>query len=128
MQQTGGNVSMDPNTKVFLTTGPDHPSGDERDDGVGVATKKTTLIKKPSLYRVLILNDDFTPMDFVVEVLEKIFNKDHVAATKIMLNVHRKGAGECGVYPREVAETKVIQVGDQARKRDYPLQCTMERA
>ena len=83
--------------------------------------------KKPSLYRVLILNDDYTPMEFVVHVLERFFNKDREAATRIMLHVHHHGIGECGVFTYEVAETKVTQVMDFARKHQHPLQCVMEK-
>ncbi len=94
----------------------------------GVVTEKQVKVKPPSLYRVLLLNDDYTPMDFVVLVLEKFFGKDHTAATEIMLNVHNKGAGLCGVYPYEVAETKVAHVTEFAREHEHPLQCTMEKA
>ena len=92
-----------------------------------VITKPKTQVKKPSLYRVLLLNDDYTPMDFVVLVLERFFNKDHEAATRIMWTVHHHGIGECGVYTYEVAETKVTQVMDFARKHQHPLQCVMEK-
>jgi ATP-dependent Clp protease adaptor protein ClpS len=82
---------------------------------------------KPSLYRVLILNDDYTPMEFVVYVLERFFNKSREDATRIMLHVHQTGVGVCGVYTYEVAETKVAQVVDMARRHQHPLQCTMEK-
>src|SRR5215469_6227193 len=82
---------------------------------------------RPNLYRVLILNDDYTPMEFVVHVLEKFFQKDIEAATKIMLHVHHHGIGECGVFTYEIAETKVTQVMDFARKHQHPLQCVMEK-
>lgn len=95
--------------------------------GTSVITKVKPQTKKPNLYRVLILNDDYTPMEFVVLVLEKFFNKDVEAATKIMLHVHHHGIGECGVYTYEVAETKVTQVMDFARKHQHPLQCVMEK-
>lgn len=95
--------------------------------GTSVITKVKPQTKKPNLYRVLILNDDYTPMEFVVHVLEKFFNKDVEAATKIMLSVHHHGIGECGVYTYEVAETKVTQVMDFARKHQHPLQCVMEK-
>lgn len=94
---------------------------------VGVLTRTRVRTKKPAMYRVLLLNDDFTPMDFVVHVLEKFFSKDRQEATEIMLNVHRRGVGLCGVYTYEVAETKVNQVMDYARKNEHPLQCTMEK-
>lgn len=95
--------------------------------GTAVVTKTRPKVKRPSLYRVLILNDDYTPMEFVVHVLEQFFSKDHEAATRIMLHVHNHGAGECGVYTYEVAETKVTQVMDFARKHQHPLQCVMEK-
>jgi ATP-dependent Clp protease adaptor protein ClpS len=95
--------------------------------GTSVISKTKPQTKRPSLYRVLILNDDYTPMEFVVHVLEQFFNKDHEAATQIMLHVHHHGIGECGVYTYEVAETKVTQVMDFARKHQHPLQCVMEK-
>ncbi len=95
--------------------------------GTAVITKTKPQTKRPSLYRVLLLNDDYTPMEFVVHVLERFFNKDHEAATRIMLHVHHHGIGECGVYTYEVAETKVTQVMDFARKHQHPLQCVMEK-
>lgn len=93
----------------------------------GIVTKTRPKTKKPSLYRVLLLNDDYTPMEFVVHVLEKFFNKGREEATTIMLTVHRKGVGICGVYTYEVAETKVTQVMDFSRQHGHPLQCTMEK-
>ena len=95
--------------------------------GTAVITKTKPQTKRPSLYRVLILNDDYTPMEFVVHILERFFNKDREAATRIMLHVHNHGIGECGVYTYEVAETKVTQVMDFARKHQHPLQCVMEK-
>ncbi|MES1157073.1 MAG: ATP-dependent Clp protease adapter ClpS [Alphaproteobacteria bacterium] len=95
--------------------------------GTGVATRTRTRTKKPSLYRVLILNDDYTPMEFVVYVLERFFNKTREEATTIMLHVHQNGVGVCGVFTYEVAETKVAQVLDLARRNEHPLQCTMEK-
>ena len=99
--------------------------GEEGDQGV--ATQTRTKTRKPSLYRVLILNDDYTPMEFVVFVLERIFNKSRDDATHIMLHVHQHGVGVCGVFTYEVAETKVAQVMDLARRNEHPLQCTMEK-
>ena len=93
----------------------------------GVATKTRPKTKRPSLYKVLLLNDDYTPMEFVVHVLEKFFQKDVEAATKIMLHVHHHGIGECGIFTYEIAETKVTQVMDFARKHQHPLQCVMEK-
>jgi ATP-dependent Clp protease adaptor protein ClpS len=95
--------------------------------GTAVITRTKPKTKKPSLYRVLILNDDYTPMEFVVHVLERFFQKDREAATRIMLHVHNHGVGECGVYTYEVAETKVTQVMDFARQHQHPLQCVMEK-
>ena len=92
-----------------------------------VITKVKPKTKRPNLYRVLILNDDYTPMEFVVHVLEKYFQKDAEAATKIMLHVHHHGIGECGIFTYEIAETKVTQVMDFARKHQHPLQCVMEK-
>jgi|TARA_B100000315_G_scaffold240660_1_gene260705 ATP-dependent Clp protease adaptor protein ClpS len=97
------------------------------DTGTGVATKTKAKTKKPSMYRVLMLNDDFTPMEFVVHVLERFFNKSQQEATQIMLHVHQKGIGVCGIFPYDIAETKVMQVVDFARKHQHPLQCTMEK-
>lgn len=102
--------------------------GDNGDDsGIGVATRTRAKTKRPSLYRVLLLNDDYTPMEFVVLVLERFFNKGAEDATEIMLHVHQNGVGECGVYTYEIAETKVTQVMDFARKHQHPLQCVMEK-
>jgi ATP-dependent Clp protease adaptor protein ClpS len=98
-----------------------------RNGQTGIATKTRTRTKKPSLYRVLILNDDYTPMEFVVYVLERFFNKTREEATTIMLHVHQHGVGVCGVFTYEVAETKVAQVLDLARRSEHPLQCTMEK-
>ncbi|MBL8573186.1 MAG: ATP-dependent Clp protease adapter ClpS [Hyphomicrobiaceae bacterium] len=100
---------------------------DTGDTGTGIATKVKPKAKRPSLYRVLLLNDDYTPMEFVVLVLERFFQKNRDQATRIMLHVHHHGVGECGVYTYEVAETKVTQVMDFARKHQHPLQCVMEK-
>ena len=112
-------------------------AGDEGDDndqgggtgrpGVGTVVKAKPKTKKPSMYRVLLLNDDYTPMEFVVHVLERFFNKSREAATEIMLHVHHRGVGVCGIYTYEIAETKVSQVIDFARRHQHPLQCTMEK-
>ena len=95
--------------------------------GTAVITRTRTQTKKPSMYRVLLLNDDYTPMEFVVVVLRKYFNKPVEEANRIMLHVHQHGVGECGVFTYEVAETKVTQVMDYARKHQHPLQCIMEK-
>lgn len=101
--------------------------GDEDGTGFGLATETRIKTKKPSLYRVLLLNDDYTPMEFVVFILERFFNRSREQATRIMLHVHQKGVGLCGVYTYEVAETKVAQVLDLARRHEHPLQCVMEK-
>ncbi|MCG8694995.1 MAG: ATP-dependent Clp protease adapter ClpS [Minwuiales bacterium] len=104
---------------------------DKRDNNQGPATGVVTKVKpktkKPSMWKVLLLNDDYTPMEFVVYVLERYFNKNQEEATRIMLHVHQKGIGVCGIFPYEVAETKVTQVVDVARQNQHPLQCTMEK-
>jgi len=105
--------------------------GDQGDQGTGnrssVITQTKPKTQKPSMYRVLLLNDDYTPMEFVVYVLEQFFNKSREDATRIMLHVHQHGVGVCGVFTYEVAETKVAQVVDSARRHQHPLQCTMEK-
>ncbi len=109
---------------------PGNPGGGQPgDDGTnfGLATQTRVRTKKPSLYRVLLLNDDYTPMEFVVYVLERFFNRSREQATRIMLHVHQKGVGLCGVYTFEVAETKVTQVLDLAKRHEHPLQCVMEK-
>lgn len=105
----------------------DDDGGNGTGRGTAVITRTKPKTKKPSLYRVLILNDDYTPMEFVIHVLERFFQKDREAATRIMLHVHNHGVGECGVYTYEVAETKVTQVMDFARQHQHPLQCVMEK-
>ena len=108
---------------------PGDPDGEDRGSGVGsaVVTQTKPKVERPALYRVLILNDDYTPMEFVVYVLERFFNKSREDATRIMLHVHQHGVGVCGVFTYEVAETKVAQVTDMARRHQHPLQCTMEK-
>ena len=101
---------------------------EDRDNNTSaVATLEKPKVKKPPLYRVILHNDDYTPMEFVILVLEKFFKKSRTEATQIMLHVHQKGMGVCGLYPYEVAETKVVQVMDYARKNEHPLQCAMEK-
>jgi ATP-dependent Clp protease adaptor protein ClpS len=95
--------------------------------GTGVIVKAKPKTKKPSMYKVLMLNDDYTPMEFVVHTLERFFSKSRQEATRIMMHVHRRGVGICGVYTYEVAETKVTQVMDFARQHQHPLQCTLEK-
>lgn len=97
-----------------------------RDDETGVLTKPRARTQRPPLYKVLLLNDDYTPMEFVVHVLQDVFSMDRQKATRVMLEVHTKGKGVCGVYTFEIAETKVAQVTAQARQQQHPLLCTME--
>lgn len=125
------------NTKIYTTAqknpvcaGPGNGSGQggRDDDGdVGVVLKTRQKTKKPSMYKVLMLNDDYTPMEFVVHILEHIFSKTQDEATQIMLHVHQKGVGICGVFTFEVAESKAAQVMDLARHNQHPLQCTIEK-
>ena len=97
------------------------------EEKTGVALKERPKTKKPAMYKVLLLNDDYTPMEFVVHILEQVFGKTRQEATDIMLHVHRRGVGICGVFTFEIAETKVAQVMDVARANEQPLQCTMEK-
>lgn len=119
-----GNQRMQP---PVMAGKRDEHDQDPGGPGTSVITKTRTQTKRPSLYRVLLLNDDYTPMEFVVHILQKFFNKNADDATRIMLHVHQHGVGECGVYTYEVAETKVTQVMDFARKHQHPLQCVMEK-
>jgi len=96
--------------------------------GLGVATRTRDKTKKPQPYRVLMLNDDYTPMEVVVHTLQRFFKMDLEQATRVMLHVHQKGVGVCGTFTYEVAETKVSQVIDYARQNQHPLQCTLEKA
>ncbi len=105
----------------------DEDIGGQGGTGTGVITKTKPKTQKPSMYKVLLLNDDYTPMEFVVHILERFFNKGPEEAAQIMLHVHQHGVGICGVYTYEVAETKVTQVVDFSRQHQHPLQCTMER-
>ena len=105
----------------------DDKTGQSNGTGTGVATKARPKTKKPSLYKVLLLNDDYTPMEFVVHILEKIFGKSRGEAVDVMLHVHRHGVGICGIFTFEVAETKVAQVIEFSRRHQHPLQCTMEK-
>ena len=109
--------------------GQNGPGGDEGDgeSRVGLATKTRTKPKKPSQYKVLLLNDDYTPMEFVVYVLQRFFSMTNGQATAIMLNVHQRGVGVCGVYSYEVAEAKATQVMDYARQNEHPLQLQIEK-
>ncbi|WP_271076943.1 ATP-dependent Clp protease adapter ClpS [Aurantiacibacter sp. MUD61] len=117
----------------WAVTAAGEDGGDDGDDAdgegqVGLATKTRAKPKKPSQYKVLMLNDDYTPMEFVVLVLKRFFRMDLEEATRVMLQVHQRGVGVCGIFPYEVAETKVNQVMDFARENQHPLQCTLEKA
>src|SRR5262245_12964467 len=124
----GGVVRLRP-----VAAGDDEKRKDDGGDrgpsgpGTAVITKPKPQTKRPNLYRVLLLDEDYTPIDFVSRVLERVFNKGREAATRIMLHVHHHGIGECGIYTHAVAETKVTQVMDFARKHQHPLQCVMEK-
>ena len=102
-------------------------AGDTPGNGAAVITRTRTQTKRPNMYRVLLLNDDYTPMEFEIAILRSFFNKNPEEATEIMLHVHHNGVGECGVFTYEIAETKVAQVMDHARKNQHPLQCIMEK-
>lgn len=106
-----------------------HRDGDSGGrDQLGVVTKTRARPKKPSQFKVLLLNDDYTPMEFVVIVLKRFFQMDMDQATRVMLHVHQKGVGVCGIFTYEIAETKVNQVMDFAKQNQHPLQCTLEKA
>ncbi len=102
-----------------------HDTQHERDRGVAVQESKPEL-KRPPMYKVLLINDDYTPMEFVVHILENFFSMDRTKATQVMLTVHTQGKGLCGIYSRDVAETKVNQVNGYSRRHQHPLLCTME--
>ncbi len=116
---------MTPFTRIPMA-GEDRDHDDDRSTGLGVATQARA--KKPTPYRVLMLNDDYTPMEFVVLCLQRFFRMNMEEATRVMLHVHQRGVGVCGVFTYEVAETKVTQVMDFARQNQHPLQCTLEKA
>lgn len=105
----------------------DKGKGNKHGSSTDVIVKTKPKTKTPSMYKVLMLNDDYTPMEFVVHVLEKFFGKNRADATRIMLHVHQRGVGVCGIFTYEVAETKVTQVIDYARRHQHPLQCTLEK-
>jgi ATP-dependent Clp protease adaptor protein ClpS len=112
---------------ISMKDGGDNNGKGKDGTGTGIVTKTRPKVKKPSLYKVLLLNDDYTPMEFVVHILEKFFSKNREDAVEVMLHVHRHGVGICGVFTYEVAETKVAQVIEFARRHQHPLQCTMEK-
>ena len=120
-------IDTDLHESIILSSDDKKGEDNNNENATGVATRTRTKTKKPNLYRVLLLNDDFTPMEFVIMILEKFFNKNRDQATQIMLHVHNNGVGECGVFTYEVAETKVTQVMDFARHNQHPLQCVMEK-
>ena len=118
--------------QAILAAGPGKGGNDDGRDGggtgLGIATRTRTRTKTPSPYKVLMLNDDYTPMEFVVHVLQTFFKMSVDDATRVMLHVHQRGVGVCGIFSYEVAETKVSQVIDCARQNQHPLQCTLEKA
>lgn len=120
-------LSANPAGFPLAMAGRDEDGGAEG-PSVGVATRTRARTKRPSLYKVLMLNDDYTPMEFVVHVLQRFFKMDMEEATRVMLQVHQRGVGVCGIFSYEVAETKVNQVMDFARENQHPLQCTLEKA
>ena len=124
-----GPEALDPRRAPARAAQDDEGIGVSDGEGqVGVATKTRAKSKKPSQYKVLMLNDDYTPMEFVVMCLKRFFRMDLEQATRVMLHVHQRGVGVCGIFPYEVAETKVNQVMDFARENQHPLQCTLEKA
>jgi ATP-dependent Clp protease adaptor protein ClpS len=136
LHEASGAIRLGPRENGPRDDGPrdDGRRDDGRTDGgnndgpnTGVVVKTRPRTRKPAMYKVLMLNDDYTPMEFVVHVLERFFQKTREEATRIMLHVHRRGVGVCGVFTYEVAETKVTQVMDLARQNQHPLQCTIEK-
>jgi len=126
--------SRQPELKPTMSEREKDKNADKNEDGQhdegtasGVAVQTRAKTKRPSMYKVLMLNDDYTPMEFVVHVLERFFSKSREEATQVMLHVHRRGVGVCGVYTYEVAETKVNQVTEFARRNQHPLRCTLEK-
>ena len=120
-------IDMDMSDSKTITAGDIRRDGEEG-TGLGVATRTRTRTKTPSPYKVLMLNDDYTPMEFVVLCLQRFYKMDIEDATRVMLHVHQRGVGVCGIFSYEVAETKVSQVIDYARENQHPLQCTLEKA
>jgi len=113
--------------KAVLMAGKEKQGSPGQESGVAVEEARPE-VKEPARFKVILLNDDFTPMDFVIDVLQEFFRMDHENATRVMLHVHTKGRGVCGVFTRDVAETKVAQVNRYAREHQHPLLCTMEEA
>ena len=114
--------------KKILSEGFDNGKNQNNDAQRGLLLDTKPKTKKPSMYKVLLLNDDYTPMEFVIMILEKIFNKKQEEATQIMLHVHKNGVGVCGTFTYEVAESKCKSVVDMAKKNEHPLQCTVEKS
>ena len=114
--------------KESATVAAGERKGDDEGTGLGVATRTRTRTKNPSPYKVLMLNDDYTPMEFVVLCLQRFFKMSIEDATRVMLHVHQRGVGVCGIFSYEVAETKVAQVTEFARQNQHPLQCMLEKA
>jgi ATP-dependent Clp protease adaptor protein ClpS len=118
------------NHKVVLSDAENDPEGSDNDlvaGGTQTLVRPSFKTKEPTYYKVLMLNDDFTPREFVVHVLQKFFKKNEAQAVEIMLNVHNKGVGIAGVYTHEIAETKAFQVNEYSKKNTYPLKCTVEK-
>ena len=126
--QRASFISNVPSAAMPEMSDPSRRNGQGNRSATGLATKTRSKTKKPQLYKVLMLNDDYTPMEFVVMVLQRFFRMEIEEATRVMLQVHQKGVGVCGVFSYEVAETKVNQVMDCARDNQHPLQCTLEVA
>ncbi len=127
MMKLSADRSLPPGHTLLAMSGGQEGDSDAGQQ-VGIATKTKARPKKPSQYKVLLLNDDYTPMEFVVMVLKRFFGMDLEQATRVMLHVHQRGVGVCGIFPYELAETKVNQVMDFARQNQHPLQCTLEKA
>jgi ATP-dependent Clp protease adaptor protein ClpS len=125
--QPGRDAALTGEAMRLLRMSGDDSRNGRTGSGTAIATRTKAVPKKPDLYRVLLLNDDYTPMEFVVHVLMRFFNHSEEKANEIMWHVHQHGVGECGVYTYEIAETKVTQVMDFSREHQHPLQCVMEK-
>ena len=118
---------MRASSQIQLTSNQDHPDAHE-DDASGLAVQEARpKLQAPPMYKVILFNDDYTPMDFVVEILEGFFNMDREKATRVMLTIHTEGEATCGIYTRDVAETKAAQVIDYAQQNQHPLLCRIEK-
>jgi ATP-dependent Clp protease adaptor protein ClpS len=127
INEANGNSRAKPLSKVRKASWNMSDPREKQDQGTALEEARPE-VRRPPLFRVVMLNDDFTPMEFVVEVLERFFGLDRTRATRIMLEVHTRGRGVCGVFPYDIAETRVVQVTDYARQHQHPLMCTMEEA